>query len=67
MEKIIVLSSQSINDNALITCLEMLFPDCEIEVRFTDRKELKIRDSYNETSEDHTSNPVHLCKMIISL
>lgn len=33
MERIVVLTGGSENDNKLIECLKMLFPECEIDVQ----------------------------------
>ena len=33
MERIVVLTSGSTQDNRLIECLKMLFPECEIDIQ----------------------------------
>lgn len=36
MEKIVIISDRSKEDDSLMTCLSVLFPECEIQV-FSDR------------------------------
>jgi hypothetical protein len=53
MEKIVVLTNPAKEDNMLIACLHVLFPECEIRVQSSLGKDIRDCSGLGEGVPDH--------------